>query len=60
MSKKLFSLSMLSVVASLTLIGCSNDSKEPVTTPETEGTGQGKIEITYANWNLGTEADNNL
>lgn len=53
MKKKLLSLVLASTVVGAMFTGCSKTSATG------EGSGD-KIEITYANWNLGTEEENNL
>lgn len=68
MVKRFFSLAAATAIAGMTLVGCSgntaesggkvdsnNDSVETVTKDTEE-----KVVITYANWNLGTEEENNL
>ncbi|MGL4338424.1 MAG: hypothetical protein ACRCST_16185, partial [Turicibacter sp.] len=60
MTKKFLSLTALVAIAGFTLFGCSNGAPESNSTADVGGHETEKVEITYANWNLGTEEENNL
>lgn len=60
MVKKFFSLAAITAIAGMTLVGCGNSSTDSSKTDSDVSSNEEKIVISYANWNLGTEEENNL